>query len=337
MATRSFPDENRPLQCRKPFAESLAEVGLYPLRATGIEVLQINLGRLCNQRCSHCHVDAGPDRHEIISRDTLQACLDAIAGTDVPLVDLTGGAPEMHPDFRWFAARVRDLDRRLIDRSNLTILMGPGYDDLPEFLADQHVEVVASLPCYLEENVDRQRGHGVFEKSLQALRKLNSLGYGRLRGGLELSLVYNPMGPTLPPPQQNLEADYRRELKSRYGIEFNRLFSITNLPIKRFLDSLIRNGQLEQYMATLVAAFNPQAAAGVMCRTTVSVDWTGRLFDCDFNQILELGLDADAPRNIREFDPDKLAGRRIALGEHCYACTAGAGSSCQGAITTNDE
>ncbi len=321
-----------PTSRHKPFTESLVECGLHPLEATGIEVLQVNVGKLCNMTCKHCHVDAGPDRREAMTRKTMQDCLDVLAKTDIPVLDITGGAPEMNPNFRWLVRQARRLGRRVIDRSNLTILLAPGFDDLPHFLAELGVEIVASLPCYLQQNVDAQRGSGAFEKSLRALRLLNSLGYGRPGTGLNLTLVYNPLGPTLPPPQEELEEAYHRELKTRYDIVFNRLFTITNLPISRFLDQLIRTGQYEQYIQKLASAFNPAAAEGVMCRTMLSVDWQGRLYDCDFNQILQLGLEPGLPRHIRDFDFAQLARRRIACSEHCYGCTAGAGSSCQGAI-----
>lgn len=316
----------------KPFEQSLAESGLYPLCANGISVLQLNLGKLCNQTCRHCHVDAGPERREVMSQETMQLCLDFLARTDIPTVDITGGAPEMNPHFRWLVRQVRGLDRHVIDRCNLTILLAPGYEDLPEFLAEQKVEIVASLPCYLEENTDAQRGQGVFEKSLAALRRLNALGYGQPNSPLQLTLVYNPLGPSLPPAQSTLEAAYRRELARRYGIVFHRLYTITNMPISRFLEDLLSRGQLEEYMQKLIVSYNPAAAAGVMCRTTLSVGWDGRLYDCDFNQMLQLGLAPDWPQHIREANPDRLAQRRITTGQHCYGCTAGNGSSCQGAV-----
>jgi len=311
---------------------TLAGHGLNPLQAVGIEVLQVNVGRLCNQTCRHCHVDAGPDRREIMSRETLAECLTVIARTDIPVVDITGGAPELNPHFRWFVEEVRRLGRHVIDRCNLTVLLTPGQEDLPEFLAAQEVEIIASLPCYLEKNVDAQRGDGVFERSLTALRRLNALDYGRPASGRILNLVYNPLGPSLPPPQLQLEADYHRELASRYDIHFNRLYTITNMPISRFLEDLLTSGRYEAYLEKLVAAFNPAAAAGVMCRMTLSVDWQGRLFDCDFNQMLDLGLRPELPQYIGEFDAVRLAARRIVTGRHCYGCTAGAGSSCQGSV-----
>ena len=314
------------------FEQTLARNGLYPLRATGIQVLQVNVGKLCNQTCRHCHVDAGPERREIMARETMAECLDVLARADIPILDVTGGAPEMNPHFRWLVSEARKQGRQVIDRCNLTILLAPGFNDLPEFLAEQRVEVVASLPCYLPQNTDRQRGAGVFDKSITALRRLNALGYGRPDSGLILTLVYNPAGPSLPPPQPDLEADYRRELAARYDVMFNQLYTITNMPISRFLDDLVREGRHDEYMEKLVAAYNPAAASGVMCRTTLSVGWDGRLFDCDFNQMLDLGLAPELPRHIRDFDMSKLAGRRIVTGQHCYGCTAGSGSGCQGAI-----
>jgi len=315
-----------------PFEQTLAAGGLSPLRANGIEVLQVNVGKLCNQTCRHCHVDAGPERREVMSRETMAICLDVLARAGIPTLDVTGGAPEMNPHFRWLVAEARAMGRHVIDRCNLTILLAAGYDDLPEFLAERRVEVVASLPCYLPQNTDAQRGAGVFDKSITALRRLNAVGYGRPESGLVLTLVYNPVGPSLPPPQPGLEAAYRRELADRYGVAFNGLFTITNMPISRFLDDLIREGRQDEYMEKLVGAYNPAAVAGVMCRTTVSVGWDGRLYDCDFNQMLCLGLRAGLPRHIRDFDLDKLAGRQIVTANHCYGCTAGAGSGCQGAI-----
>ena len=317
-----------------PFGRTLAEHGLPPLRADGIQVLQVNVGKLCNQTCHHCHVDAGPDRREVMSRETAEAVIAVLAESDIPVLDITGGAPEMNPSFRWLVREARRLGRRVIDRCNLTILLAPGYEDLPEFLAGHDVEIVASLPCYLEENTDAQRGDGVFRRSIEALRKLNALGYGRPDSGLTLALVYNPVGPSLPPDQAKLEAAYRRELHSRYGIEFTRLYTITNMPISRFLEDLLDRGEYETYMQKLVAAFNPVAAAGVMCRTTLSVDWQGRLYDCDFNQMLDLSLAPGLPQDIREFDGDLLRHRLVVTGQHCYGCTAGAGSSCQGSVVT---
>ncbi|HYW80465.1 MAG TPA: arsenosugar biosynthesis radical SAM (seleno)protein ArsS [Thermoguttaceae bacterium] len=314
----------------KPFEQSLAECGLYPLHATGIEVLQINVGRRCNQACCHCHVDAGPERREIMGRDVMQACLNLLARADIPTLDITGGAPEMNPDFRWLVEQTHRLRRHVIDRSNLTILLEPGHDDLPRMLAEHQVEIIASLPCYLAENVDAQRGDGTFEKSIRAIRLLNALGYGRPESGLVLNLIHNPMGPNLPPLQASLEGDYRGRLEAEHSIAFNRLYTIANMPIGRFREELVRTDRYETYMELLTDRFNPHAAAGAMCRTMLSVDWQGRLYDCDFNQMLGLGLEDGLSANIRDCNVAKLATRRIATGRHCYGCTAGAGSSCQG-------
>jgi radical SAM/Cys-rich protein len=318
----------------RPFEQALADSGLWPLRATDIQVLQVNVGKLCNQTCRHCHVDAGPERREVMSRETMRLCLDVLAKTGIPTLDITGGAPEMNPHFHWLVEQARSLGRHVIDRCNLTVLLAPHFEDLPDFLAKHHVEVIASLPCYLPENTDRQRGEGVFEKSITALRRLNAAGYGQPDSRLVLTLVYNPVGPTLPPPQAALEDAYRRELSARYGVAFSRLYTITNMPISRFLDDLVQQGRYHQYMGRLVAAYNPQAAAGVMCRTTLSVGWDGRLYDCDFNQMLDLKLAPGLPRHIREFDEASVSDRRIVTGQHCYGCTAGSGSGCQGAIRT---
>jgi radical SAM/Cys-rich protein len=315
-----------------PFEQALSQHGLEPLRATRVEILQVNVGRKCNQTCSHCHVDAGPDRREVMTRETMEDCLEAVRRAAIPTLDITGGAPELNPSFRWLVSEARRLGARVIDRCNLTILMAPGYRDLPEFLAEEQVEIVASLPCYLAENTDAQRGDGVFEKSVAALRRLNGLGYGRPDSGLCLTLVYNPVGAALPPDQAALESIYRRELAARHGLTFTRLLTITNMPISRFLDELVRSGEYERYMETLIGAFNPAAVAGVMCRTTLSVGWDGRIFDCDFNQMLDLPPAPELPRHIRDFDPDELGRRLIVTHQHCFGCTAGQGSGCQGAI-----
>ncbi|QDT04974.1 molybdenum cofactor biosynthesis protein A [Rubripirellula lacrimiformis] len=314
------------------FDETLCDRSLAPLRSTGVEVLQINVGKVCNQTCTHCHVDAGPDRRESMTRETAEAIIDVLAKSDIPTLDITGGAPEMNPNFRWLVQQASRLGRRVIDRCNLTILMANGFKDLPEFLADHNVEVVASLPCYLEENCDSQRGNGVFKRSIDALRRLNSLGYGLPGSGRTLSLVYNPIGLSLPPQQDELEATYRSELKSRYEIEFTNLHTITNLPISRFLDDLLKADKLDQYLQTLIDSFNPLAVPGVMCRTMISVDWQGRLFDCDFNQMLNMELSDGMPQTIEDFDLDKLSDRKIMTGRHCFGCTSGCGSSCQGAV-----
>lgn len=316
----------------KPFAETLAESGLPPLAAAGIGVFQVNVGKLCNQTCKHCHVDAGPDRtDENMSRETFELCLDAIRRIGSPVVDVTGGAPELNPHFRWFVKQARLQGCHVIDRCNLTVLTMKSQAGLAEFLARHQVEVIASLPYFLASRTDAQRGDGVFERSLDGLRKLNALGYGRPGSGLDLNLVYNPTGAFLPAGQAALEADFRRELRARYEVEFNSLYTITNMPISRYLEFLVRTGNFRRYMDRLVAAFNPAAAAGLMCRTMISVGWDGRLFDCDFNQMLDLEVGSGVPRHIRDFDLRRHASRRIVSAQHCYGCTAGSGSSCGGA------
>jgi len=309
------------------------------LTAKGIDTLQVNVGRVCNQTCSHCHVDAGPDRKESLSARVAEACLEFLLRANVGTLDITGGAPEMNPNFRRLVAQAHRLGRRVIDRCNLTILLAPGYQDLAQFLAEHQVEIVASLPCYLEENVDKQRGDRVFQKSIEALKRLNGLGYGVSGSSLTLSLVYNPVGLSLPPEQRSLEADYRRELRNRYGIEFTRLYTITNMPISRFLADLVNQGYYEEYMQKLVEAYNPHTLDGLMCKTMLSVDWQGNLYDCDFNQMLELPL-TTGPINIANINAPVLAellNRRIATGRHCYGCTAGSGSSCQGSLAVASE
>lgn len=316
------------------FSQKLAQHRLPLLQATTISTLQVNLGKLCNMTCEHCHVDAGPDRREIMTEETVQDCLVALEHPAFQTLDLTGGAPEMNPHFRKMVSEAVKLKKQIIDRCNLTILLAPRYQDLPEFLADHQVEIVASLPCYLEENTDDQRGSGAFQKSIQALKKLNSLGYGKQDSTLELSLVFNPVGFSLPPDQSELEEAYRRELKKRYDIEFTNLITITNMPISRFLSELVNQGRLEEYMERLVNAFNPKTVNGLMCRSILSVDWQGYLYDCDFNQMLNLPLSVPAHRHIRDFQFQELEKRMIVTNQHCYGCTAGAGSSCGGAINT---
>ena len=314
------------------FDEVISRVGLHPLTPTGIEILQVNVGKLCNQTCSHCHVDAGPDRTEVMTRATMDHCLDALRKSPIDIVDITGGAPELNPDFKWFVEQVRHLGRKVLVRSNLTVLTTRRMESMPRFFSRNQVTVISSLPCYTAENTDRQRGDGVFERSIQALRKLNSVGYGHPGTGLELNLVYNPGGPSLPPPQEVLKSDYKRVLSEEYGIVFNDLFCITNMPISRFLDSLIQQGKLAIYMHKLLDAFNPAAAGGVMCRNTLSVGWDGSLYDCDFNQMLDLVVNSSSPRHIKDFDLGALTGRHIVTRRHCFGCTAGAGSSCKGEI-----
>ncbi len=314
-----------------PFDEQLTRSGLFPLTATGIEILQINVGKLCNPTCHHCHVDAAPDRKEIMTRETAQLCIEVLKKSDIPKVDITGGAPELNPSFRWLVTEARQLGRHVIDRSNLSVLLLPAQRDLGGFLAENHVEIIASLPYFAADRTDSQRGAGVFDKSVEALRKLNALGYGREGSGLTLNLVYNPTGAFLPPVQDAVEADFKRELGARYGIVFNSLYVITNMPISRFLEFLLRTDNYDRYMSRLIRAYNPRAAAGVMCRHTLSVGWDGVLYDCDFNQMLDLPVAHGAPAHLRDFAQGHLDTRHILTGQHCYGCTAGAGSSCGGA------
>jgi radical SAM/Cys-rich protein len=311
----------------------LAQAGLRPLKATGITVLQLNVGKLCNQTCRHCHVDAAPDRTESMSRETAALCIEALAKSEIPTVDITGGAPELNQNFRWLVEQARSLERHVMDRCNLSVLLLPAQADLAEFLAAHQVEIVASLPYYKVQQTDAQRGDGVFKKSIEGLQRLNQLGYGRPNSGLVLNLVYNPVGAFLPPKQDAIESQFRKELHKHHGIEFNRLYTITNMPISRFLEFLVESGNYDGYMERLANAFNPAAAAGVMCRYTLSVAWDGTLYDCDFNQMLNLPVDQRAPGHIRDFNPMALNDRSIVTGNHCYGCTAGPGSSCGGSVT----
>jgi radical SAM/Cys-rich protein len=315
------------------FEKTLAEHDLRLSRAQP-EILQINVGKLCNLTCTHCHVNAGPNRKEIITRETLDRTLDWFGRTDLPTLDLTGGAPEMIPDFRHAITRVREMTprRRIIDRCNLTILLEPSQDGLAEFMADNEVEIVASMPCYSPANVNAQRGDGVFDSSITALQMLNRLGYGK-HPELPLSLVYNPNGAFLPSPQAELEADYKHELAEHFGIEFNHLYTITNLPVSRFASWLRHEGKYEEYLNLLIESFNPATVEGLMCRNTINVSWQGEVHDCDFNQMLKMPLGGNGRTFVWELDPRALAGRNIATGNHCFGCTAGAGSSCGGALT----
>ena len=313
------------------FETLLEQHGLWPLTPVRISTLQINLGRVCNMTCRHCHVDAGPDRREAMSRATLQRCLDVIASSDTPTVDITGGAPELHPQFRWLVEQARALGRNVINRCNLTILEYPAYQDLPAFFAQHGVELVCSLPHYRPLLTDRQRGEGTFERSLLALRRLNQVGYGKAGSGLRLALVANPVGAFLPSSQASLEREWKREMFRLYGVSFDSLYCITNMPIARYLEWLLQSGNLDSYLQRLAGAFNPAAAAAVMCRTTLSVGWDGRLYDCDFNQMLDLGVEPKAPQHIDAFERAALEARRIVVRRHCFGCTAGAGSSCAGA------
>jgi radical SAM/Cys-rich protein len=316
------------------FAETLVARGLQ-LRRTLPGILQINVGRICNLTCVHCHVNAGPKRKEIMTRQTIDRIINWLANTDIPTVDVTGGAPEMIPDFRYLIERICALQprRHIIDRCNLTILLEPGYEEAAEFLAARKVEIIASMPCYSAANVNAQRGEGVFDASIQALRRLNSLGYG-IDADLPLHLVYNPVGAFLPGPQAALEADYKRELKTHFGIVFNKLYTITNLPIARFASYLRRNNQLDEYMDLLIDSFNPGTVDGLMCRNTISVGWRGEVYDCDFNQQLNMQWEGDRPMFLWDIDPAKIDNREIMTGNHCFGCTAGAGSSCGGALVS---
>jgi radical SAM/Cys-rich protein len=315
-----------------PFQETLKRQEL-EVKRLPLEILQINVGKLCDLACLHCHVEAGPKRTEIMTRETAERIIKLLErSSGIHTVDLTGGAPELNLNFRFLVEESKKSGREVIDRCNLTVFFEKGQEETPYFLKEYRVQIIASLPCYSQENVDQQRGRGVFDKSIQALRLLNELGYGREGSGLQLHLVYNPVGFHLPPPQAELEADYKEELKKMFGIEFNRLFTITNMPIKRFLHQLEREGQIEEYMQLLVDNFNPQAALGVMCRNLVSIGWDGQIYDCDFNQMLEIpiGLKKKTVWEIESFE--ELAKEEIAFADHCYGCTAGAGSSCSGAL-----
>ncbi len=314
------------------FDAMLHERGLPPLRTDRIEVLQVNVGKLCNQTCAHCHVDAGPDRKEIMGREVAEQVIELLRRHPIPTLDVTGGAPELNPFFRYLVREARRLGRRVLDRCNLTVLRIRGQQDLVDFLAEHRVEVIASLPSFRPAGTEAQRGEGVFEKSIEALRRLNAAGYGKGRG-LVLDLVHNPVGAFLPASQATLEREYRRELASRYGVVFDRLYTITNMPISRFLEFLERTGNTERYMDLLVRSFNPAAVGSVMCRTMISVGWDGRLYDCDFNQMLELPAGYGAPRTLGELLEAPDLSRRIVTDRHCFGCTAGAGSSCGGALT----
>ncbi|PIQ20424.1 MAG: radical SAM protein [Cytophagales bacterium CG18_big_fil_WC_8_21_14_2_50_42_9] len=314
------------------FMQKLRDINLFPLRPVALEIFQVNVGKMCNQVCKHCHVDAGPDRKEIMSRETMQYCLDALAQTNIQTVDITGGAPEMNPNFRWFASEIRKLGRQIIVRCNLTIIVAnKKYHDLPAFFKENQVHVISSLPYFSAARTNAQRGDGVFEDSIRALNMLNAVGYGKEHTNLILDLVYNPSGAFLPGNQLSIEAEFKKKLKAGYAIDFNQLFAITNLPISRFLDYLVQSKNYDAYMEKLVNAFNPAAAANVMCRNTISIGWDGYLYDCDFNQMLELKVSKTAPQHIREFNEYLLQNRAIVINQHCYGCTAGAGSSCGGA------
>jgi radical SAM/Cys-rich protein len=311
------------------FESKLNEMGHSSLKPTSIEIFQVNVGKMCNQVCNHCHVDASPDRKEIMTRETMVQCLDAIRDTNIKIVDITGGAPEMNPNFKWFVEQLSLLKMEIIVRCNLTIIVANHkYLDLPDFFKKHKVNVVSSLPYFNARRTDAQRGEGVFDKSIKALQMLNAVGYGKEDSDLKLDLVYNPAGAFLPGDQLTLENEFKKKLLE-YNITFNDLFTITNLPVSRFLEYLVRSENYQEYMIELVNAFNPVAAEGVMCRNTISVGWDGFLYDCDFNQMLELKVKASD--HIRDFDLNELTNRDIIVNQHCYGCTAGAGSSCGGA------
>jgi radical SAM/Cys-rich protein len=318
-----------------PFAHRVRQEG-QSLHRLAIDTVQINVGKLCNQACLHCHVEAGPKRTEIMDRHTAELTLDFIRAAAPQTVDITGGAPELNPSFRWLVEQNRGDGRHVIDRCNLTILFESGQEDLPQFLADRRVEIVASLPCYSEGNVTKQRGQGVYDKSIEALRRLNRIGYGKDDSGLVLNLVYNPVGAHLPPPQATLETDYKRELGDNFGITFNHLYTITNMPIARFAHALQRDNKAEVYMELLASAFNPTTLDGLMCRRQVSISWDGYLYDCDFNQMLDMKVGGGKPFRLGEKPSPELVRlleqRAILVDSHCYGCTAGAGSSCGGTL-----
>jgi radical SAM/Cys-rich protein len=315
------------------FRETLLANGLWPLRRDPVTTLQINVGKICNQACRHCHVEAGPKRTESMSGQVAERVLMLLsASPSVGTVDITGGAPELNPYFRRIVTRSRELGRAVIDRCNLTVLFQPGMESLPDFLAAHHVEITASLPCYTAANVDAQRGRGAFESSIRALQDLNKLGYGMPGSPLKLNLVYNPLGGDLPPDQSLLEIDYKRQLRKNFSIEFHRLFTLTNMPIKRFADFLDQSGKRAAYMKLLVQHFNPATACNLMCRSLVSIGWDGALYDCDFNQMLEIGMSG---LRLTVWDLENfsgLSGQQIATASHCFGCTAGTGSSCSGAL-----
>ena len=317
------------------FSEKLDQCGLFPLQPERPEIFQVNVGKMCNQVCKHCHVDAGPDRKEIMTKETMSLCISVLReNPNFTTVDLTGGAPELNPDFRWFVQEIKKLNRHIIVRCNLTIILAnKRFNDLPDFFKEHTIEVVSSLPSYTQDRTDRQRGDGVFQDSIQALKMLNSVGYGVEGSGLVLNLVYNPAGAFLPPSQTALEQEYKEALQRDYSIQFNNLYVITNMPISRYLDYLLVSGNYVSYMEKLVNAFNPVAAKSVMCRNTLSISWDGYLYDCDFNQMLDLKLSCGHSQHLSTYQSEAINNRSIVINQHCYGCTAGSGSSCGGAVT----
>jgi len=315
----------------KTFESALREHNIH-LQRKSVKTLQVNIGKRCNQACHHCHVESGPNRTENMELETVERLLELLSREpQIHTVDITGGAPELNPHFRYFASEIRKMGKQVIDRCNLTVLYEDGQEDTAEFLASNSIQIVASLPCYKEDNVDAQRGKGVFDKSISALHKVNNLGYGKEGSKLTLNLVYNPVGEHLPPEQKILEAGYKAHLKNEFGVEFNQLFTITNMPIKRYAHSLERDGKMKEYMQLLIDNFNPQAAAGVMCTELLSIGWDGQIYDCDFNQMLEIPLNWKS-RNIWDVESFSGVESGIAVASHCFGCTAGSGSSCGGAL-----
>jgi len=320
-----------------PFlAKKIREINMFPLCARGIDILQINLGTLCNLSCRHCHVNAGPQRTEIMSKPILDKCLEILSSYPISTIDITGGSPEMNPHLEWFIGEAAKLNRRLIVRSNLTLLLEAPYRHFMDVFVQNKVEIVTSLPDYLETKSDRQRGTGVFAKVVEAMRELNLRGYGIKNSGLRIDIVHNPVGAYLPGSQVALEHEYHRRLLAEQEVHFNQLFCLTNLPVGRYLDYLIESGNFEDYISALCYSFNPAAVKNVMCLTMLSVGWDGSLYDCDFNQMLGLTINNGAPTSIMDFDMDKLKNREIVINNHCYGCVAGCGSSCQGATTAGD-
>jgi radical SAM/Cys-rich protein len=317
----------------QPFIEKLRLNG-QSLSRRAVDVLQVNMGRYCNLACIHCHVESGPTRKEMMSRETVDAVLRFLAGTSIPTLDVTGGAPELHRDFDYLVESARSLGRHVMDRCNLTVVFEPGKEYLPEFFQRHQVELVCSLPCYSQENVDKQRGKGTFDSSIRALQRFNEVGYGQADSGLVLNLVYNPVGPHLPPAQKKLEQDYKRILHEQFGIVFNHLFCLTNMPITRYATHLKLRGEYDRYVELLEANFNAATLDQVMCRNLISIGWEGTIYDCDFNQMLDLSITDDSGNalNISSVSIDQVLNRLISVGNHCYACTAGSGSSCGGAL-----
>ena len=315
------------------FEQKLRELDVYPLTASGITTLQLNTGRLCNQACLHCHVAGSPGSEEVMSKETFQFCLDALDKTDIPIVDITGGAPELNPNFKWFVSELKKRGVKTLVRCNLTILFEPGMETMTDFFAKNTVEVIASLPSLSRQQTDAQRGEGIFSKSIDAIKLLNAKGYGKEDSGLIINLVMNPAGAFLPGNQSELEAQWKKELDQKYGVIFNNLYTITNMPVGRFLNFLESKGLLKKYLKKLFDQMNPAAVQSLMCRFTLSVDWEGYLYDCDFNQMLGLKVYHELPTHINDFDPEKLNERRIMTMLHCYGCTAGLGSSCGGALS----